>query len=217
MILDVIDLFDVVSKFRVRRQKKHVGGGGWFADLRLRRTDNKQHKTARALLPLEDAPKWYDINPFILTGYRPRTDSLSGCLASWLYLHNESGNIYSHLLPAVAAIFGHRFLYNYLRAEYINLREQDWIIISLQLWAVLVCMSTSTMYHTMICHSPKVAHNCLMYDYIGIITVMLGNCISGIYFGFYCEPRLCLTYGGLVRPSPPSYCLDTMSLILFSV
>jgi adiponectin receptor len=196
----ILDVFDIVSKFRVRRQKH----GGWFG-LRLRRTN--RHKTTvisdsvpqRVLLALEEAPKWYDINPFILTGYRHQTNSLLACLTSWTYVHNESGNIYSHLIPAVAAIFGHRFLYNYLRAEYTNLKEKDWTIISLQLWAVLVCMSTSTMYHTMICHSAKVAHNCLMYDYIGIITVMLGNFISGIYFGFYCEPRLRLTYWVLVR------------------
>ncbi|KKA24513.1 Hemolysin-III family protein [Rasamsonia emersonii CBS 393.64] len=121
-----------------------------------------------------------------------------GAQMSWTYLHNESGNIYSHLIPAIAAVFGHRFLYQYLRNEYANLHEKDWRVISLQLWTVLVCLSTSTLYHTMTNHSPRVAHKCLLYDYMGIITVMLGNFISGIYFGFYCEPRLRLTYWTLI-------------------
>lgn len=192
MVLDILDTFDV-SKYRIRKQEPSVARPHSSIEIKTRDSIPQ-----RVLLTLGEVPKWYDINPFILTGYRHQTNSLLGCLASWTYLHNESGNIYSHLIPAVAAIFGHRLLYNYLRAEYANLRDKDWTIISLQLWAALACMSTSTMYHTMICHSPKVKHSCLMYDYVGIIAVMLGNFISGIYFGFYCEPRLRLTYWILV-------------------
>jgi adiponectin receptor len=206
MLLDILDTFDV-SKFRIRKQDPTEYSRVVVRPRSSTETKKNPRKTRdsipqRVLLTLGEVPKWYDINPFILTGYRHQTNSLLGCLASWTYVHNESGNIYSHLIPAVAAIFGHRLLYNYLRAEYANLRDKDWTIISLQLWAALACMSTSTMYHTMICHSPKVKHNCLMYDYVGIIAVMLGNFISGIYFGFYCEPRLRLTYWILVHISP---------------
>ncbi|KAL1980295.1 hypothetical protein VTN96DRAFT_4383 [Rasamsonia emersonii] len=195
----MIDIFDLFLRFRVPSRPQNKSKAGWFG--LVRRDDNK-HTTEsvpqRVLLALEEVPKWYDVNPFILGGYRHETNSLLGCLQSWTYLHNESGNIYSHLIPAIAAVFGHRFLYQYLRNEYANLHEKDWRVISLQLWTVLVCLSTSTLYHTMTNHSPRVAHKCLLYDYMGIITVMLGNFISGIYFGFYCEPRLRLTYWTLI-------------------
>lgn len=195
----MIDIFDLFLRFRVPSRPQNKSKAGWFG--LVRRDDNK-HTTEsvpqRVLLALEEVPKWYDVNPFILGGYRHETNSLLGCLQSWTYLHNESGNIYSHLIPAIAAVFGHRFLYQYLRNEYANLHEKDWRVISLQLWTVLVCLSTSTLYHTMTNHSPRVTHKCLLYDYMGIITVMLGNFISGIYFGFYCEPRLRLTYWTLV-------------------
>lgn len=208
----MIDIFDLILRFRVPSRPQKKSKAGWFG--LVRREDNNssssrhtnKHTTEsvpqQVLLALDEVPKWYDVNPFILGGYRRETNSLLGCLQSWTYLHNETGNIYSHLIPAlIAAVFGHRFLHRYLRNEYADLHERDWRVISLQLWTVLVCLSTSTMYHTFTNHSPRVAHNCLLYDYIGIITLMLGNFISGIYFGFYCEPRLRLTYWTLVSRS----------------
>jgi adiponectin receptor len=205
----MIDIFDIFLRFRVpsrpEKQKniKNKNAIDWLWLFRprtnhIKTTTTESSVPQRVLLALEEVPKWYDINPFILHGYRTETNSLWGSLASWGYLHNESGNIYSHLIPAVGAIIGHRFLYQYLRTEYTNLAEEDWRVISLQLWTVLVCLSTSTMYHTMTNHSPRVAHQCLLYDYIGIITLMMGNFISGIYFGFYCEPGLRWTYWTLV-------------------
>ncbi|KAL1959023.1 hypothetical protein VTO42DRAFT_3264 [Malbranchea cinnamomea] len=39
-------------------------------------------------------------------------------------------------------------------------------------------------------HSARVFKRWLMYDYMGIVTLILGDFVSGIYFGFYCEPPL---------------------------
>jgi len=52
------------------------------------------------LVKITDLPTWYEVNPYIQTGYRPvmgfwRT---LGTLFEW---HNETLNIYSHLIPGI--------------------------------------------------------------------------------------------------------------------
>jgi predicted membrane channel-forming protein YqfA (hemolysin III family) len=49
------------------------------------------------LLKITEVDDYYRGNPFILTGYRAKTTFL-GCLKSLLVLHNETINIWSHLL-----------------------------------------------------------------------------------------------------------------------
>ncbi|KAJ3091002.1 hypothetical protein HK100_007292 [Physocladia obscura] len=53
------------------------------------------------LLRRDDMPEWYQKEMFIWTGYRPITDSTKDCIYSLVFLHNESGNIYTHLLGAL--------------------------------------------------------------------------------------------------------------------
>ena len=49
------------------------------------------------LLKITEVDGFYRNNPFILTGYRDKT-TYFGCLKSVLVLHNETINIWSHLL-----------------------------------------------------------------------------------------------------------------------
>lgn len=153
-------------------------------------------KEAR-LLSRTQLPSWFDTNPFILTGYRPESRSWMQSFASWLYIHNETANIYSHLLPAlwllllpsaIAGIEGLQF----------DLRNIDDAMIALQLAAALACLFISTLYHTGLNHSAAVAHCCLQCDYVGILTLILGNFVSGLHFGFYCSPELRFLYCSLV-------------------
>jgi len=50
------------------------------------------------LLPYDEIPKWLQDNSYIHHGYRPESKSTRACFASWLYLHNETVNIFSHLI-----------------------------------------------------------------------------------------------------------------------
>lgn len=56
------------------------------------------------LISHDDVPHWYRNNMFILRSYRPESNSTLACFQSWLYLHNESINIFSHLLPGIGAV-----------------------------------------------------------------------------------------------------------------
>ncbi|KAH6635625.1 hemolysin-III related-domain-containing protein [Chaetomium sp. MPI-SDFR-AT-0129] len=64
-------------------------------------TANQAATVVAALLHWDDLPPWRRDNPSILQGYRPTSQSWRGSLRSLGYLHNESVNIWTHLLGAV--------------------------------------------------------------------------------------------------------------------
>ncbi|KAJ1554816.1 hypothetical protein HK405_004003 [Cladochytrium tenue] len=64
-----------------------------------------------ALLTAGDMPGWYHAPPHILGGYRPAMGSVRECVNSLRYVHNETGNIWSHALGVVVfvALLGNTF------------------------------------------------------------------------------------------------------------
>lgn len=72
------------------------------SDSPLLKEPGRTHSRPR-LLNSEDVPTWYAHNAYIRTGYRPVTPSALLCFRSLAYLHNETVNIYSHLIPAMVA------------------------------------------------------------------------------------------------------------------
>ena len=53
----------------------------------------------------EDVPKFLQQNEYIKKGYRMNCNSLSSAFKTLFFLHNESVNVYSHLLGAIVFIF----------------------------------------------------------------------------------------------------------------
>ncbi|KAJ3355623.1 Adiponectin receptor protein 1 [Entophlyctis luteolus] len=51
-----------------------------------------------SLLKRDAMPGWYQEEKFIWGGYRPIMDSTRECLYSLTYLHNETGNIWTHFI-----------------------------------------------------------------------------------------------------------------------
>lgn len=47
-------------------------------------------------LKKQDSPSWQSDNPWIISGYRQITHSYYYCYLSLFYMHNESGNVYTH-------------------------------------------------------------------------------------------------------------------------
>lgn len=185
-------VFNGLLRFRIIRSKqiKEIALSGDHGQSQL---DKKQ-----TLLTIQQLPPWYDPNPFIHSGYRPESRSYHRSFASWLYCHNETGNIYSHLIPGILLLSSQGILYEYIRTKHENLSNFDWSIVSLQLLTASICLLTSTTYHTLLNHSAAVAHRWLQLDYIGIIALILGAFISGLHFGFYCNPQLKYFYWSLV-------------------
>jgi|SRR5687768_1617686 adiponectin receptor len=57
----------------------------------------------RVLLLYNELPEWFkqESNRWIHHGYWPISASARLSFSSWLYIHNETINIYSHLIPAI--------------------------------------------------------------------------------------------------------------------
>jgi adiponectin receptor len=143
------------------------------------------------LLSRAEVPDWCEPSPFILSGYRSPSHSWAASLASWSYCHNETGNIFSHLLPSLVLALGGLLIG-------FDLSSPDEAAVALHLVSAILCLSLSTLYHTGLNHSPSVAYRWLQLDYGGILALILGNFISGVHFGFYCDPALKMLYWSLV-------------------
>ena len=159
----------------------------------------KHTKNRRILLSCREVPEWCRDNDYILHGYRPESNSACACFASWLYLHNETVNIYSHLLPAVLSLIAEGFIYHYFQASYPEATIGDRLIFAFFLLTAATCLGLSAIYHTMVNHSIHVSNFWLRSDFVGIVVLTLGDFISGIYMVFYCEPTLQKIYWTMVQ------------------
>ncbi|KAI0487152.1 mPR-like GPCR protein [Xylaria cf. heliscus] len=140
------------------------------------------------LISYEELPIWHQDNPFIRHGYRPISRSATACLKSLAFLHNETLNIYTHLIPAAAALFvGEAWILSYLRQRYVDVGASDYGIFAFLLSAAAACLGISSAYHTLMSHSREVEARWLRLDFVGIIILIVGSFVSGIYVGFWCE------------------------------
>jgi adiponectin receptor len=165
--------------------------------------------TAPKLHSSDEVPSWYAHNAYILTGYRPVTHSLQSCIRSLAYTHNETVNIYSHLVPAALALLCNYCFGSYFPSRFPQASWADQLVFHIYLSTSTICFGTSSAYHTLLCHSEHCAVLWSRLDYVGIIFQILGTFVSGIYVGFYCEPNLQKLYWAMVSKSQwpiSSYC-----------
>ncbi|KAL7946831.1 mPR-typeG-protein-coupled receptor [Trichoderma barbatum] len=145
-------------------------------------------KARKVLLSFDELPKWHQDNEFILHGYRPISGSNQASFRSWSYIHNESVNIYSHLIPAIVFLLGEWYIREYLTIRYSNVTGADFFIFTFFLLTAIICLGLSTTYHTLMNHSSDVEQLWLRFDLVGIVILTLGDFVSGIYMVFWCEP-----------------------------
>lgn len=166
-------------------------------------TTIKASKAGRpVLLSFADMPDWFqrDNNKWILHGYRPISGSVRISFRSWSYVHNESVNIYSHLIPAALFLFGEWGVQQYLTQRYPGVAAADRIAFSIFMVAAVTCLSLSATYHTLLNHSQHMEHVCLRLDMLGVVIFILGDLVLGIYVIFWCEPLPRIIYWSLVSP-----------------
>jgi len=63
--------------------------------------DNVQSSRRPKLLTYQEIQEWSRDNEFIYTGYRPEKPDYKAIFLSLTYLHNETCNIYTHLIGAI--------------------------------------------------------------------------------------------------------------------
>lgn len=168
--------------------------------------DKQQQTSVPRLLTNSQVPAWYS-QPLIRTGYRPVTNSRAACLRTLVGagLHNETVNIYSHLIPAAICavllllllLVGNNGLVRLLLLLPPS-TPADRLVLAAYLCTSLLCFSASAAYPTFMCHSERGAGLWVRVDYAAILLQILGSVASGLYFSFYCEPALQRLYWSMV-------------------
>ena len=113
----------------------------------------KRRPVTSLLLEYDDLPPWRQDNHFILTHYRPISNSFFTSFQSIFQLHNESFNIHSHLSGAWIFFFIALSLYAFERH---SVTSADTIAFSFFFFGAVICLGISATYHTVSNHSPKV-------------------------------------------------------------
>ncbi|KAL7961349.1 mPR-like GPCR protein [Trichoderma compactum] len=167
------------------RRLSPTGRNETLDDASNSRNENvRTSKTTRRLLTAGEVPSWYAHKLF--------------CFESLWYLHNETLNIYTHLVPAGIAVVGNYGLHLYFGSHYPNASWKDQLVFHIYLSTSIICYGISSLYHMLLCHSEMWSGLWARLDYSAIVFQILGSFISGIYIGFYCEPNLQRLYWTMV-------------------
>ena len=169
-----------------------------------------EHKIEQRLTILwHELQPWQQDNHYIHSGYRPASNSYVRSAASLAYLHNETVNIYTHLVGAVGALCaGGAIAYESLA----TLRDQwfvarvavdsadvsDVLAFACFFGGAAACLSLSATYHLLSNHSHAVARWGNALDYLGIVALIWGSFVPSIYYGFRDEPVLAKTYWTMI-------------------
>jgi hypothetical protein len=151
------------------------------------------------LLRWDDLPAWAKDNEYIHTGFRPFTRSYLECFMSCFYIHNETGNIYSHLLATLWMIALPVMYYTYAKEHYPEANIDDWIVFGLFFLGGALCFGLSTAYHVVSNHSHAVHDVYLRLDLLGISTVTAGCFPPGVWYTLACVSRNTKIFWIIVR------------------
>ncbi|PSK55978.1 hypothetical protein B9Z65_4856 [Elsinoe australis] len=137
------------------------------------------------LLDYSHLPPWRLDNSHILSSYRPQTFSHLSSLPSLFYLHNESCNIWSHLLGLIFfLIFGTVFLFSTLPSQYPTHSPSDFYAFLCFFSGISVCLLASTLFHLFHDVGPAEAKVWNGIDYAGIVACIWGSFVAALHFGF---------------------------------
>jgi hypothetical protein len=198
------------SRRRKARKVRIVKGSIEEGKVTTKRETNKvilDQTTTIRLKTWHELESWQQDNEFLIGGYRSASNSYRKSLASLSYIHNQTANIYSHLLGAVIFIAAFALIYFELVPRYQTADLYDVGIFASFFTGALICFGCSAFFHTVGNHSHGVYQSWLLLDLYGILCLICGTVYSGTYYGFYCELRVWMTYSVEV-------CLFVQSLIL---
>jgi hypothetical protein len=157
------------------------------------------NKSGAALLAWADIEPWRQYNRFIIRSYRPASNSYIKSICSLGYIHDQSVNIYSHLLGAVAFVAAICFLYYMFSSRYHSATWTDVVVFGAFFLGLFACLMLSAAFHTFNNHSSSVYDYFFMLDMLGITFLIMGSFYPSIYYSFYCEPGPRYFYWAMVR------------------
>lgn len=150
------------------------------------------------LVGWDELEHWMQDNHHIYSNYRRASYSYARSFTSIFHIHNETVNIWSHLIPALLSLPGAAVLYTILKPRYDRASSADVAAMSCFFIGAAVCLGMSSTFHTLSNHSPKVSKMWNQLDYAGIACLIAGSFVPSVYYGFWCEPKKQLLYWTMV-------------------
>ncbi|KAG7000383.1 Adiponectin receptor protein 1 [Fusarium oxysporum f. sp. conglutinans] len=187
------------------------------------RTSARSHYSKKSLMAnpspgprtvaLHDIPGWRRENKYILAGYRHMEADYLQVIKSLSFLHNETCNVYTHLIGAVLLPpYATAILRTISGPQYIDVITTDFIMFNIFFCSAESCLTFSAVYHLIGSHSHEVEQRWHRRDLLGIVILTVGTFIPGIYYIFYCDPILQKIHWIIVCHSGH---LDTLSVVVF--
>lgn len=162
---------------------------------------------------------WHEIperqrdNKYILSGYRLEKADYLDIVTSLTFLHNETCNVYTHLVGALLLpLIATTFMRVLSEPQFLNVLRTDYFMFGIFFWCAECCLIFSATYHLVGSHSHDVEQFWHRMDLLGIVIVTVGTFIPGIFYIFICEPGLQKLHWAIVShserqlPRPP-HCL----------
>lgn len=139
------------------------------------------------LCTVHEAESWQLENQYLLDHYPRAFKPYKASLASLGYLHNQTGNIYTHLIGVVLFLSWAVQTYNDLLTRYPTSDSNDALVFAVFFAGALCCFGFSASFHTFMNQSAKVNQIWLLMDLYGIFALIVATIYSGTYYAFYCK------------------------------
>lgn len=164
----------------------------------------------------EEVPE-YQRRPFILAGYRLRTQGCMRCVRSAMALHNETVNIWTHLLGLLPMAFwawgwpGRLAAVREGLGLEANGQSTEWICLVMLYTLTLNCLFFSAFYHVRHCDVESVNYGCFYLDISGVILLLVSSLGVGVWLCFQCFPTARIVYSAGVIALLPTMGLSMAS------
>ena len=143
----------------------------------------EQIRTEYSVRIESEAPFGYSVAsgkryPFIMGGYRRAPSTTAECIVSIFRLHNETINIWTHIVGTVIFLC---LLVNLLAtgsaAPFSDrpVEGVDTMVIGVYLFSAIVCFFLSSLYHMLTSATERIAHIAEKADLCGILVLMMGS------------------------------------------
>jgi adiponectin receptor len=162
-------------------------------------TTHDRSKAKARTVTWQEIFEWQFDNRYILSGYRPANADYLEVFSSLAFLHNESCNVYTHLIGALLLpLVATTFVQYLARPQYLSVSSVDYMMFGVYFWCAEICLALSALYHLIQPHSHQVEQFWHGMDLLGVVIMTVGTFSSGIYYVFFCEPSLQILHWTIV-------------------
>lgn len=180
------------SRSRANSIASRAGHAVQEAEEKLYQIAKDLARNGQELIHYEHLPAFFRNNEHILSGYRfIPVENWQALLRSTFQIHNETGNIHTHLwgLAAIVPLFWPS------KGLDDQTTPMDRLVQTVYLLAAAKCLTLSVSWHVMAgCSDRKWFERFACVDYTGIAWLVAASIWTTVYNCFYCQPNLALFY-----------------------